>query len=142
MSEPLLFDISVPGEGLVGYPIYTSVPVGMYYDFMFKIKTPIYKLNQKQNIFQSSVENYKDYEDFVNDFLTENRLNQGFQEVCNSVYNIKLTGEFLKWISKDVLEESELEREKNNLTDKKTINKIVNRKAKTWYFNKENEITI
>ncbi len=136
------FNISVPGEGLVGYPTKLPLSPDKYVDFMFKIKTSIYKLNTKANKLQNKVENYEDYTDFVNDFITENRLNQGFQEICESVYDIKLTGAFLTWIYKDVIDESIEEREKNNLTNLKLIHRLIFNKAKKWYFEKENEIKI
>lgn len=71
--------------------------------------------------------------------MTEARLQQALSEACNGEINMKQMGQFLKWISLDILKESEAELATANLTWKQ-VNKSVNSAARKWYTNKVTNI--
>jgi len=137
------YGIEGVGEGVVLYPLGISV----WRDFsrlVFKAKGDKHrklgvkdKSNRKKAI-PLDPQVAKSINEFVDMFVTESRLEQGLEEACGGVFDSKLKGKFIAWISKDVLKESEVEREVSNLKWIQ-VARDINRRAAQWYQGKIGE---
>ena len=74
---------------------------------------------------------------FVDYAVTENRLTQGFEEVCGGVADRSKLGLFMKWMSTDIVKEEADVLSTSGLTMKDVGNQM-SAKARTWFFAKEN----
>ena len=134
------FGIEGVGEGLVMYPsVDDVVERDRYTRFIFKAKGEKHRVVKTKKAVQIDPEVAQDIADFVELFVTETRLQQALTEACNDELNIKLTGQFIKWISLDIHKESEAELAAANLTWKQ-VSKVVNSAAGKWYTNKVSNI--
>ncbi len=90
-----------------------------------KVKTPV----------EIDVEKMNSVNEFVDYCVTENRLNQGIEQVftCNNLRpDIKNTGDFIKWISKDILKEETDTLVKSDLIWK-DVSGVIAKKASQWF---------
>lgn len=115
------------GEGLVWIPVseeYRS-DTGTW----FKTKGEKHSTTKVKKLVSVSPEKLESIEKFVEYAVTENRLQQGLQEVgCD----VKLTGNFIGWVNKDInTEESDVLLE-NNLS-MKDVGKQTANIARNWY---------
>lgn len=74
----------------------------------------------------------QDGEDYANMFVTEQRLQQGFEEVCKGRAVREKTHQFVQWMVKDVKKEGKDELEASKLTWDK-VEPAIKRKAQLWY---------
>lgn len=125
------FGVSGIGEGIVWRPINVPHPYDQY-NMMFKTKGEKHKEVKEKTLITVDVELAKSVEDWVDNVLTENRLEKGIAYLieCNHDLTVQSLGKFLQWINKDVMAEQ------NSLPDTKLVNKFVTNKAKTWFLNK------
>jgi hypothetical protein len=71
--------------------------------------------------------------DFVNRFVTLDRLERGIEEVCGeNTPDIRQTGEFVKWISNEVRREAQAELEAAGLKWK-DVSKATVSAARQWW---------
>ena len=75
--------------------------------------------------------------EFIEYSVTENRLNQGVEQVFTSaglVPEIKMMGQFLRWITNDIVDEEMDVMTENNL-EPKDVKKHISTKAREWFMN-------
>ena len=139
------FGIEGTGEGLVYYPI--SFQKEGYINrvdlsrFMFKAKGEKHKVVKTKKAVQIDPEMAASVDEFVNLVVTEARLEQGVREVARGelVFEHRLIGPFIGWLSKDVNKECADELEASNLTWKQ-VSGAVATAARQWYLKKIEEI--
>lgn len=164
------FDIEGIGEGLVYYPIadsdyaerernavkgerYTKPLTGIgdlgihgcvFSKLTFKAKGQSHERAAKEGkrqAIQLSPEELKTQEEFVERFVTEDRLAQIMQEHCNNDFDMKNMGKFLKEFGRDVQKESQDELEANELEWNK-IQKPVQKAARDWFIKSAKHISL
>jgi len=127
------FGIDGLGEGLVLYPEAEKVVNKITYsELMFKAKGEKHQVVKTKKPVEVDPQIAESIDQFVDLFLTENRLQQGVTEACKGECDPKNMGEFLKWIAQDIQKESVAELEASNLTWK-DVNKAINNAARKWY---------
>ena len=124
------FGVSGIGEGIV----YTCVTNP---ELKFKSKGEKHSVSKVKTLNSVDVEALAGIQEFVDNIVTENRLNQGLQYLAEMgiEFNPKTTGEFLRWVVTDVLKEETDTIVANQFDMKKVKNAVVNR-ARIWYLNK------
>lgn len=132
-----VFGIEGVGEGLVYYPLTDSTLIDkqFYTDYVFKAKGEKHKVVNTKKSVQLEPEFVSTINNFVDLFVTENRLSQGVTVACDGEFDMKRMGDFLKWINVDVKKESKDELEVSNL-EWKQVSKFVTVKARNWYKDK------
>lgn len=130
------FGIEGLGEGLVLYPE-AEKPVNKitYSELLFKAKGEKHQVVKTKKPVEVDPQIAESVEQFVDLFLTENRLQQGLTEACLGDCDPKKMGEFLKWIAGDIQKESVAELEASNLSWK-DVNKAINNEARKWFLAK------
>ena len=142
-----LFGIEGFGEGLVYYPMpsddseLTTISTSRFERYSFKIKGASHSGSgdgeKKARV--KAVAPDSAY-DFANIMLTQDRLNQGIQEVCeDGPVDIKKTGQYIGWVCKDVATEGAQELLRGNLEWKQVQGIIANR-AREFFMEKVKEI--
>lgn len=133
------FGVSGIGEGLVWKPIthVEGLPT-----IMFKTKGEKHsasKVKVVREITSAEIEARESVEEFVQHFVTENRLNQGFDKLTEMglSHEIKNLGAYIKWVQGDVM------REGNDvivasMLDPKAINKRIPEIARKFFIDKLN----
>lgn len=102
---------------------------------MFKVKGEKHSVTKVKKLVQVDPEIVESINKFVDYAVTENRLQQGLDEVGLSQDKI---GAFIGWVNKDVYKEEQDVLECNNLTMKQVAKNMSN-KARTWYLDKLNK---
>ncbi len=76
----------------------------------------------------------KSIEDFVDRTVTENRLRQGLETLRRDgiVTDMKATGDFVKWVSGDILKEESDVLEASGLT-MKDVGSLLSTRARKWF---------
>lgn len=132
------FGIEGTAEGAVYYPVdYEDRGQNMqkwFSDFVFKAKGEKHKVVKTKEAVQVDPEVAKSIAEFVTMFVTDARCEQGLNAIGN-VLDMKKTGDFLKWLSQDVLKESTAELEASGLTWEQ-VQKSVQVAAREWYARK------
>ena len=126
------FGVSGIGEGVVLYPVTNGTLVSKqeYTDLVFKAKGEKHKVVNSKQPAQINPEFVKTIDDFVNLFITENRLEQIAQKVGG--IDVKNTGSFLKEFCQDVQKESKAELEDAGL-EWRQVAKAINDRARNWW---------
>jgi hypothetical protein len=125
------FDVSGIGEGIV----FCHYDEHEHRDYIFKAKGQKHSSSNVKTVASVDIEKVKSIEDFIEYAVTENRLNQGIEQIFTSNNlepNIKNTGDFLSWVSKDVIAE-ETDTMTNNGLDPKDIGRPLGTKARNWF---------
>ena len=129
------FGISGIGEGVVWEGNWNNAR------YIFKVKGEKHSSSKVKKTAHVDVEKVNSIKEFVEYAVTENRLNQAIEQVfiTNSLEpSRKGTGEFLRWVVKDVHKEEMDTMLENNL-EPKDVNGMISDKARTWFFNKLDE---
>jgi len=116
-----------------------NVWVGWYNGrrYIFKIKGEKHSVTKVKTLAPVDVEKISSINSFVEYALTENRLNQGIEQVFTTQSKVpdqKYTGDFLKWIVNDIIKE-ELDTLNTNNLEPKEVTKYISNEARKWYFN-------
>ena len=130
-----VFGVDGLGEGVVLYPVVDSDgPVARfrYTSLMFKAKGDKHQVVRQKRPAQVDPEIAAGVTEFVDLFVTPARLEQGVREVCGGEFDMRHTGDFLRWIGQDVKKESPVELEASGLSWK-DVSKAINRAALRWY---------
>ena len=83
------------------------------------------------------VEKARSIEEFVNNCLTESRLEQGldYLQEMNFPLNEKSTGDFVRWVNNDIWKEESDTAEASGIS-RKDLGKPISSRAVKWYFSK------
>jgi len=132
--------------GLVWYPLLDDekgvIKGDVYASLVFKTKGLQHSVVGAKKSVQITPEVVDSVEAFVDLFLTEARLNQGWEEVCGEDAkkpDIKVIGDFVNWMSKDVEKESVAELRENNLTWSQASGLVALRSRK-WFIAQLNRL--
>lgn len=131
-----IFNVEGLGEGLVFYPVPLAKPTvnrAEYAQLVFKAKGEEHKVVKTKQAVQIDPEVAASIDEFVDLFVTENRLNQIAEKV--GTFDMKNTGGFLKEFNADVVKESKAELEASKM-EWKDVATAVATKARTWWMNK------
>ena len=99
----------------------------------FKVKGEKHCTSKVKVLASVDPEMVKSVQEFVTYAVTENRMLQGFQEACDCDADLKNTGKFLQWISKDIQEEETDTLEESGLIYKDVAKNVMN-VARSWFF--------
>ena len=129
------FNVAGLGEGLVFYPIGNTKRINRneYAQLVFKAKGEEHKVVKTKQAVQVDPEVAASIDEFVELFVTENRLNQIAEKI--GTFDMKNTGNFLKEFNADVVKESKAELEVSKM-EWKDVATAVATKARTWWMNK------
>jgi len=126
------FNVSGVGEGIV-FCHYNTRGVR---DYIFKAKGQKHSASKVKTIAKVDVEKIASIESFLDYAVTENRLNQGIEQVftINNLTPTKQhTGDYIKWIRQDVFSE-ELDTLNLNGLNPKDVISYLSLKAKNFFF--------
>ena len=127
------YDIEGMGEGLVFYPhVYDPALV-------FKAKGEKHRVNKTKSAAQVDPDVLRNQQEFAEMFATEQRFIQGVKEACEGQYDVKKTGNFLKWVMSDIAKESLAEVEASGY-EWKRISGLCSNTARNWYMQKANSL--
>lgn len=128
-----LFNVSGVGEGLVMQPS-SQEHLGYenYKNLVFKAKGDKHQVKKVKAPVQVAIEQVSGVKEFVDMFVTEQRLKQGLSVVCGDKFEQKFIGSFVQWMTKDVEKESKDELEKSGLKYSDVSKEVVNA-SKKWY---------
>lgn len=130
------FGVDGIGEGVVWKAKYND------HFYQFKVKGEKHSVSKVKTLASVDIEQVEDIKEFVQNVVTENRLEQGFQYLeRNSSLppDQTQTGDFLRWVVNDVMKEEQDTIVQNQL-DVKKINSAISAKARVWYFNHLNSL--
>ena len=122
------FGVSGTGEGVVWKATFAGEQL------RFKVKGEKHSVSKVKKLANVDPEVVESIREFVEYAVTDNRLEQGLQEVG---LDQKKIGKFIGWVNKDIHEEEKDVLEKNNLTMKQVGSKIAD-KARNFYLDKLN----
>jgi len=137
------FGVSGSGEGLVWYPVGLDddkgcLPMDLFASLVFKTKGLRHSVVGSKRSVQVAPEVVDSAEAFVEMFVTEGRLNQGWEEICGGgKVEIAKIGDFVNWICKDVEKESVAELRESNLSWPQ-VSGLVVLKSRKWFINQLN----
>jgi len=160
------FGLTGTGEGLVWYPVSgtsksdkegTGVDWNEFKKIVFKTKGVSHAVVKQKSIILDP-QKIASVDEFVEMFVTEGRLQQGWQEVCGSVVSNnklstssggsvsgeqmgKLIAEFVKWVSKDVEKESKSEIKESGL-QWSDLSNAINLKARKYFSEEMRKVDI
>lgn len=126
------FGVSGVGEGVVWTGTYGE------HHLRFKVKGEKHSVTKVKTLAKVDTEKLRNIEEFISYAVTENRLEQGYDELFTKQEkepSNKDIGMFIRWVNTDVLKEESDTLESNGLTSK-DVGKALSAKAKTWFVNK------
>ena len=130
-----VYGISGIGEGLVLYPA-SEMEGGLSREqlsrYMFKAKGEEHRVKKAKVAVEKSAESLAGAAAFVEAFVTEARLKQGFDLLGDNPTRAQ-TGDFLKWIGQDILKESAAELDASGLPWKDVAPGIA-KASREWLF--------
>ncbi len=127
------FGVSGIGEGVVWK--HSSAKTGT---IRFKVKGTEHSVSKVKTLASVDVEKLASIDKFADYAVTENRLNQGIEQVFISnglEPDIKKIGDFLRWMMGDIVKEETDVMVENNL-EPKTVSKVCSDRARRWFQNK------
>jgi hypothetical protein len=120
------FGVSGIGEGIVWHsPTYG----------LFKVKGMAHSASKVTTLASVDTEKLATSEAFVKYAVTDNRLNQGVEQVFTihgEKPDVKRTREFLNWITADIFKEETDTLRENNLIPEE-VSKMIANSARTWF---------
>lgn len=127
------FNVEGVGEGIVWTPILQYLAGSP--QSWFKVKGQKHSVTKVNKLVSIDTEKLANIYEFVEYAVTDNRLEQGLQEVG---LDIKTVGSFISWVSRDIIKEEGDTLEASGLTMKE-VGKYVAHKARTFYLDKIGE---
>lgn len=127
-----VFGVEGTGEGLVLYPMIDSTDREDITALMFKAKGEKHRVRKARKAVEIDPAVVASVEAFVSTFVTEARLEQGFNEACPKDATMRDLGAFLKWVAGDLQKEGGADLEAAGLTWK-NVQKAVTEAAKKWF---------
>ena len=135
------FGVSGTGEGIVWNPIEDGWRTSK---LMFKTKGSAHSVSKVRTLAAVDVEAMNTLHEFVDTSVTENRLEQGLQNLVNEQlkpFDMTSMGDFIRWVFNDVVREEQDVIVASGLDPKKLGGPIAN-KARPWYINKLNSMEL
>lgn len=129
------FGVSGVGEGIVWTGCYND------HHLRFKIKGEKHSVTKVKTLAKVDTEKLRNIEEFVEYAVTDNRLEQGYDELFTKQEeepSNKDIGTFIRWVNGDVLKEESDTLTENGLTSK-DVGKAISVRARTWFTNKMKE---
>lgn len=123
------FGVSGIGEGIVFTGTYKDT------NLRFKSKGDEHKSSKSKSIVAIDTEKVANIQEFIEYAVTENRLNQGIEQVFTSTSTepqIRMMGDYLKWIVNDIIKEEIDVMNENNL-EPNDVKKYISNKAREWF---------
>lgn len=127
------FGVKGIGEGIVWKP---ANNLGVTPESWFKVKGKKHTVCKVKTLAPVDVEKLNSINEFVEYAVTENRLEQGLQEVG---LDQKLIGKFIGWVNQDIHKEEQDTLEANGLTMKE-VGRPLSNKARDFYLAKLQEV--
>lgn len=115
------------GEGLVWVPV--AQELAKHTGLWFKVKGEKHSVSKVKTIAAIDPEKVASVDAFVEYACTENRMNQGIQEIGK---DIKKTGDFLGWLNRDIFKEEADVLAENGLT-MKDVGRAISEIARKYY---------
>lgn len=125
------FGVKGVGEGVV----WTTGPSGAYPNLRFKVKGDEHSSSKVTTLAPVDTEKLEGISRFIEYAVTENRLNQGIEQVFTTKDmkpNVKQIADFLKWVTADVMKEEADTIKSNGLNDADVV-KAVAAAARKWF---------
>lgn len=128
--------IDINYEELIYSPETTLELMKQSSQLTMKVKGEKHSVTKVKTLASVDVEKMNSIHDFVEYTVTENRVQQGIDELFNSPYEYdrSKTGDFLRWIVNDIMSEEMDTMTENNLKPK-DVNKYISHKAREMFFN-------
>lgn len=126
-----MFGVCGVGEGMVWRPMDSTLPS----DTWFKVKGEKHSVSKVKTLASVDPELVASIREFVEYVVTENRLQQGFDLL--EVKSVEKTGDFLKWVTQDIIKEENDTLVANELQHKDVM-KAVSQRARQWFMIKLN----
>jgi len=123
------------GEGIVWTSSYKDQHL------MFKVKGEKHSASKVKTLAKVDTEKMNSIAEFVEYAVTENRLEQGIEQVftiSGDDVDITRMGDFLRWVMSDIIKE-ESDTLVDNKLEPKDIGRAVSNKARTWFINRLKE---
>lgn len=101
----------------------------------FKVKGEKHSSSKVKKLASVDIEKVESIKEFVSYAVTENRLNQGIEQVFiqnNITPSISETGSFVKWVSSDVIKEELAVMQESGLEPKEVMG-AVSKRAAAWF---------
>ena len=120
---------------LVGEGVVWSAELSPGEVVRFKVKGEKHSSSKVKTLAAVDIEKLNNINEFVNYVVTENRLNQGIEQVFTSTgrgLDIKLTGEFVKWVTSDIAKE-EIDTLVGNGLEFKDVMGNCSKKVASWF---------
>lgn len=119
------------GEGIVWS---SNRSESQYKNLVFKVKGEKHSVSKVKTLAAVDVEKVKSIDEFVENTVTENRLRQGLEVLRRDgiVADMKATGDFVKWVSGDILKEESDMLEASGLT-MKDVGSLLSTRARKWF---------
>ena len=134
LNETIILDISMIGEGIV---YKTDTERGT---LRMKVKGEKHSSSKVKTLAPVDTEKVSSIKEFAEYAVTESRLNQGIEKVFTSVneqMDIKKMGDFLKWITNDIIKE-EMDTLRDNGLEPKDVTSAISNIARKWFLDKWN----
>ena len=146
-------DLSVPELQRITLAVEEECPVGLAFGVkgvgegvvwkdstgnIFKVKGEKHSASKVKKLADVDVEKINSVNEFVEYAVTESRLEQGIDVVFTQAsldVDIKMLGDFLKWVMRDIVSE-EIDTLKENNLEPKDVGKGVSQAAHQWFMNK------
>jgi hypothetical protein len=129
------FGISDHGEGIVWKP--KDNPNSRYW---FKSKGASHSKSVSKPVISLDIEQFNNINEFLDRVLDNGRLEQGITKLKEQHKEVsqKSTGEYLKWLTGDVVKEYSIEMKDSGL-DEKEVLKQVQIRGRKWFFDTLNK---
>lgn len=101
------------------------------YSLVFKVKGTKHSVTKVKKLAEVDIEKLKTINDFIEYAVTENRMEQGIQEVTPDI-DIKKMGDFIRWVHNDVVAEESDTMMENGL-ERKDIGKPLADKCRKYF---------
>lgn len=122
------FGVEGIGEGVVWKP--ATFPLNSNTELWFKVKGEKHSVSKVKTLAQVNPEKLASVDKFIEYAVTTNRLNQGLTEVFpNGIIDVKLTGDYIRWVNTDIHKEESDALEASGLT-MKDVSRLIGAKAR------------
>lgn len=131
------FEINSCGEGVVWKCV---TPLWQSSDYWFKVKGEKHSSSKVKTLASVDTEEVSNILDFVENTVTEERLEQGLDNLVREQlkpFNMTSVGDFIRWVYNDIVKEESDTIVSNQINPKKLGGPIAN-KARVWYINRYN----
>lgn len=129
------FGVSGIGEGIVWTSSFVSPRDGNQHQLRFKVKGAEHSASKVKTLAGVDTEKLKNIEEFLNYSVTENRMEQGYDELYikrGVSASIKDLGKFISWVRDDILKEESDTLAASGI-DKKDLGKPMSSRVRRWF---------